>query len=39
VELGNPWINITDFKYYIPEIEFEDSLMYATAIGLALRTI
>lgn len=39
VELANPWINITPFEDYIPEIEFNDSLMYATAIGLALRSI
>jgi len=38
VEMGNTWINLTDFEDYIPEIEFKDSLMYATAIGLALRS-
>lgn len=39
VKMGNPWINITDFENYIPEIEFRESLMYATAVGLALRTV
>ncbi len=39
VELGNPWINIAFPEDYIPEIEFKESLMYSTAIGLALRKI
>lgn len=36
-ELGNPWINMTSFEDYIPEIEARDSLAYSTVIGLALR--
>ncbi len=39
VELGNPWINIISFKEHIPEIELRESLIYATALGLALRSI
>ncbi len=39
VEMGNAWINLTDFEDYIPEIELKESLMYATAIGLALRSV
>ena len=39
VELGNPWINITSFEDYIPEIEFREALTYATALGLALRAV
>lgn len=37
-ELGNPWVNIASFEDYIPELEFNDALMYSTAIGLALRS-
>ncbi len=37
-ELGNPWINIISFEEYIPEIEFRESLIYAGAMGLALRS-
>ncbi len=36
--LGNPWINIVSFEDYIPKIEFRESLMYATTLGLALRS-
>ncbi len=40
VELGNPWINILpEPKKEIPEIPFEESLRYATVLGLALRGI
>jgi type IV pilus assembly protein PilM len=39
VELGNPWVNIISFKEHIPEIELRESLIYATALGLALRAI
>ena len=40
VELGNPWINILpEPKREIPEIPFEESLRYTTALGLALRAI
>lgn len=35
--LANVWENIFDFENYIPEIEFNESLKYATAAGLALR--
>lgn len=37
VELANTLINVNKLKEYVPEISFEDSLRYATAIGLALR--
>ncbi len=37
-ELGNPWINVASFENYIPEMEKRQSLAYATAIGLALRS-
>ncbi len=36
VGLANPWVNITDFTEYIPEINRKESLSYATAIGLAM---
>lgn len=36
VELGNPWINITSFDHYIPELTHNRSLSYVTALGLAL---
>ena len=39
VELGNAWMNVASFDDYIPEIECRESMMYATAIGLALRAI
>ncbi len=39
VELGNPWVNIFSFEERIPEIELKDSLSYAIALGLALRTL
>lgn len=38
VETGNTWQNITSFKDYVPEMNKQESLMYATAIGLALRS-
>lgn len=37
IELANTMINVNTFNHYVPEIEFSDSLSYATAIGLALR--
>lgn len=38
VEIGNPWINILgEGKKETPEISFEKSLEYTTALGLALR--
>lgn len=36
VEMGNVWQNVSHFSRYIPEISFENSLRYATAVGLAL---
>jgi len=40
VELGNPWINILpELLKEIPELSFEESLGYTTALGLALRGI
>jgi type IV pilus assembly protein PilM len=39
VELGNPWVNILSFEEHIPEIELRESLIYATGLGLALRTL
>ncbi|MDD5032918.1 MAG: type IV pilus assembly protein PilM [Candidatus Pacebacteria bacterium] len=38
VENGNPWINITSLKEYVPEMERRESLLYATALGLSLRS-
>ena len=37
VELANAMINVNTLEEYIPEISFNDSLRYATALGLALR--
>lgn len=37
VELANVMMNVNSFDRYIPEIDFNESLRYATAIGLALR--
>ncbi|MCI0542620.1 pilus assembly protein PilM [bacterium] len=34
--IANPWANLSSFRSYIPEISRNDSLRYATAIGLAL---
>lgn len=40
VELGNPWINILPEPLKeVPELSFEESLSYTTALGLALRGI
>lgn len=40
VEIGNPWINILkDPLKQVPELSFDKSLSYATALGLALRNI
>lgn len=36
VEVGDVWINIKENNRYIPEINFKQSLSYASAIGLAL---
>lgn len=37
VELANTMINVNNLDEYIPEISFNDSLRYATALGLSLR--
>lgn len=40
VEIANPWINILpEFKKEIPEISFDKSLSFATALGLGLRAL
>lgn len=39
VEIANPWINILSFDEEIPSITFRESLIYSTALGLALRVI
>ena len=37
VSVGNPWINILPEPLReIPELSFEDSLKYTTALGLSL---
>ncbi len=33
---ANPWVNCFSFDEYIPEIPFETSMSYVTAVGLAL---
>lgn len=37
VGLANVMVNVNSLEHYVPEISFNDSLRYATAIGLALR--
>ncbi len=37
VEVGNTWKNVFSFQDEIPEIDFNNSGRYATAVGLALR--
>ncbi len=37
VKLGNIWTNVCSFDDYIPEIKFNKSLKFATAVGLALK--
>ncbi|MCX6757335.1 MAG: pilus assembly protein PilM [Candidatus Nomurabacteria bacterium] len=39
VEIANVWRNVISPDEYIPEMSFQDSLSYATAIGLALRDL
>lgn len=40
VEVGNPWVNILNSSAnQLPDIPFDESLSYATALGLALRGI
>jgi len=36
VVIGNPWLNVTSFDDYIPEISRNQALRYTTAIGMAL---
>lgn len=36
VELANVWVNMVNTDKYIPAINFEDSLAFASALGLAL---
>ncbi len=36
IEMANVWVNIMNTEKYIPEINFEQSLTYAAALGLAL---
>ncbi len=38
-ERPNIWRNVASFDNYIPPIEYRQSFQYATAIGLALRSI
>ncbi|XKT75333.1 MAG: pilus assembly protein PilM [Patescibacteria group bacterium UBA2103] len=37
VRTGNPFVNLAPFNEVVPPIDFEHSLSYSTAIGLALR--
>ena len=37
-ERGNIWQHVASFEDYIPPIEKRESLQYATAVGLALRS-
>jgi len=40
VEIGNPWVNILKEPLKeVPELSFQESLSYTTALGLALRAI
>lgn len=34
-EIANVWVNISDTENYIPEMSFQQSLTFATALGLA----
>ena len=36
VEIANVWINIMNPQKLIPEIDFKQSLSFATSLGLAL---
>ncbi|OGF91457.1 hypothetical protein A3H04_03250 [Candidatus Giovannonibacteria bacterium RIFCSPLOWO2_12_FULL_43_11c] len=38
VQIANPWVNISSFEKYIPAVTANESLSYATALGLALRS-
>lgn len=37
VSTANVWVNAFSFETYVPDIPFDQSLSYVTAIGLALR--
>lgn len=39
VEIGNPWASFMDISREVPALDFNNSLRYVTAIGLALRGI
>ncbi len=39
VEIGNVWRNIYSFEEYVPPISANESLEYATVMGLALRSL
>lgn len=38
VEVSNVWVNISYYNNIVPEIPFNDSLSYATSLGLVLPT-
>ncbi len=38
VEIANVMVNVNTLDVYVPDISFNDSLRYATAVGLALRS-
>lgn len=39
VTIGNPWTNVLEKNTTVPSIDFNNSLRYATATGLALRNL
>ncbi len=39
IELANVWVNLFDTNEYLPPIDFDDSLNYSIAIGLAVPNI
>lgn len=39
VEIGNVWEHILSFEEHLPQISAQESLEYATAVGLALRSL
>jgi len=38
VELVNPWLNISSVEEFVPKIHYDESLRYAVALGLSLRS-
>ena len=36
VKHGNSWVNVAPFEEYVPDVSFNESLTFSTAIGLAL---